>query len=125
MQNWRIAMIAVALAASFGASVLSAQAHHGWRWAENENSEITGTIKSKKLGNPHGTVVLDVNGEEWTAEVGQPWRNDRAGLTAEILATGVTITIKGHRAADKNKKVIKAERVVIDGKTYELYPGRD
>ena len=49
MQNWRIAMIAVALAASFGASVLSAQAHHGWRWAENENSEITGTIKSKNL----------------------------------------------------------------------------
>ena len=66
-----------------------------------------------------------MNGEEWTAEVGQPWRNDRAGLTAEILATGVTITIKGHRAADKNKRVIKAERVVIDGKTYELYPGRD
>jgi hypothetical protein len=35
------------------------------------------------------------------------------------------MTIHGHRAIDKNKKVIKAERVIIDGKTYNLYPDRD
>ena len=105
--------------------VQSAAAHHGWRWAEEGNSEITGKITSAKLGNPHGLVMLDVNGEEWTAEVGQPWRNHQAGLMDDMLTAGVTLTIQGHRAADKKLKVIKAERVVIDGKTYNLYPDRD
>jgi hypothetical protein len=102
-----------------------AGAHHGWRWAEDGNSEVTGKITSVKLGNPHGLVMLNVNGEEWTVEVGQPWRNHQAGLTDDKLTAGVTLTIQGHRAADKKLKVIKAERVVIDGKTYNLYPDRD
>ena len=105
--------------------VQSAAAHHGWRWAEDGNSEITGKITSVKLGNPHGLVMLEVSGEEWTAEVGQPWRNHQAGLTDDKLTAGVTLTIKGHRSADKNQKVIKAERVVIDGKIYNLYTDRD
>jgi hypothetical protein len=33
-----------------------------------------------QLGNPHGIVIFVVDGEEWTAEVGQPWRNEQAGL---------------------------------------------
>jgi hypothetical protein len=103
----------------------TAAAHHGWRWAEEGNSEITGTIKTVKLGNPHGLLTLEVNGEEWTVEVGQPWRNDQAGLTADKLVTGVSLTVQGHRSADKNQKVFKAERVVIDGKLYNLYPDRD
>lgn len=125
MQTLR--MIAGALVLSFlvGLTALPASAHHGWGWAELGNSEITGIIKAVRLGNPHGTVTLDVDGEEWTAEVGQPWRNRRAGLTREILATGVTMTVKGHRALDQTKKVIKAERVIIDGQTYDLYPERD
>ena len=102
-----------------------ALAHHGWRWAEDGNSEISGKIVSVKLGNPHGLIMLDVSGEEWTAEVGQPWRNTQAGLTDDKLTAGVTLTIQGHRSADKTQKVIKAERVVIDGKTHNLYPERD
>jgi hypothetical protein len=31
----------------------------------------------------------------------------------------------GHRHADPNKKVFKAERVLIDGKKYDLYPDRN
>jgi hypothetical protein len=127
MRNWQKFTAALVIAA-FGAISLAAptaRAHHGWRWAESDNSEITGTLKSVKLGNPHGEVTLDVDGEEWTAEIGQPWRNDRAGLTDDILKAGITMTIRGHRAADANKKLIKAERVVIDGKSYDLYPGRD
>ena len=126
MQKWPIKLPTKALAIMLGLAMAApASAHHGWRWAESENAEITGTIKAVRLGNPHGEVTLDVNGEEWTAEVGQPWRNERAGLTDEILATGVTVTVRGHRALDPGTKVIKAERVIIDGKTYVLYPGRD
>lgn len=107
------------------AFVPAAHAHHGWSWAEGENSEITGTIETVKLGNPHGEVTLMVNGERWTVEVGQPWRNERAGLTPELLKAGASITAQGHKSRDKSEKLFKAERIVIDGKSYNLYPDRD
>ncbi len=113
------AVLAVFLAAS------AAQAHHGWAWATGEEFEITGTVTSVRLGNPHGEVTIDVDGEAWVVEVGQPWRNDRAGLSKELLSDGREITVHGHRSAKEGELLIKAERIVIDGKNYDLYPGRD
>jgi Family of unknown function (DUF6152) len=99
-------------------------AHHGWSWAADSNFEITGTIKSAKLGNPHGILKIDSKGEEWTVEVGQPWRNARAGLKDAMLAKGVELTIRGNRAKDPKLKVVKAVRVIINGKNHDLYPER-
>jgi len=107
------------------ASAVPAFGHHGWSWAEDGNSELTGVIAAAKLGNPHGELTLDVNGAKWIVEVGQPWRNQRAGLKDEMLAKGVKLTVVGHRHADPKKQVFKAERVLIDGNKYDLYPDRD
>jgi hypothetical protein len=103
----------------------TASAHHGWRWAEDGNFELTGVITEVQLGNPHGLLTLDADGEAWTVEVGQPWRNERAGLTDEMLVEGVELTASGARSADHAEKLMKAERIVIDGATYNLYPDRD
>ena len=102
-----------------------ALAHHGWRWADDGNFELTGIIKSVQLGNPHGLVTVDADGEEWTVEVGQPWRNERAGLTDDMLVEGVELTASGARSADHSENLLKAERIIIDGTTYNLYPDRD
>ncbi|MRG72752.1 hypothetical protein GH722_13370 [Alphaproteobacteria bacterium HT1-32] len=102
-----------------------AYAHHGWRWTADGNVEVIGIIKSATLGNPHGVLILDVEGEEWTAEVGQPWRNARAGLSDDLMAPGTEITIIGQRSADPKEKRVKAERIRISNKLYELYPERD
>lgn len=112
----------VAAAAIFA---LPASAHHGWDWAEAGNSELSGTVVAARLGNPHGLLTVDAGGEKWAVEVGQPWRNERAGLKDAMLATGTRLTVSGHRHADPKKKVFKAERVIIDGKRYDLYPERD
>lgn len=104
---------------------MPAFAHHGWAWAEEGNSELTGVIVAAKLGNPHGELTMDVNGEKWLVEVGQPWRNERAGLKDEMMAKGVALTVSGHRHADPKKKVFKAERVLMNGKKFDLYPDRD
>jgi hypothetical protein len=104
---------------------VDALAHHGWGWATDEEFDITGQIVALRLGNPHGEITLNVGGETWIAEVGQPWRNARAGLTPELLTTGRTITIHGHRSAKPEEKLVKAERVVIEGRDYDLYPDRD
>ena len=103
----------------------AALGHHGWRWTEDGNFEVTGIIKSARLGNPHGLLTVDADGEDWIVEVGQPWRNERAGLTDDMLAVGVEITASGHRAADPAEKRMKAERVIIKGTLYNLYPNRE
>lgn len=99
-------------------------AHHGWGWATGEEFEISGEIVAVKLGNPHGEVTINSKGENWIVEVGQPWRNDRAGLSAKLLSKGQVITAYGHRSAKKGARLMKAERVVINGKSYNLYPDR-
>lgn len=119
-------VIRLAAAAAIALAVCApAAAHHGWAWAEDGNAEITGTIVAAKLGNPHGVLTVDVKGVKWMVEVGQPWRNERAGLKDEMLVKGVTLTVAGHKARDPAKKLFKAERVIIDGKKFDLYPDRD
>jgi hypothetical protein len=102
-----------------------AMAHHGWGWASDEEFQVTGSITNVRLGNPHGEVTLNVKGEDWVVEVGQPWRNERAGLTPALLSLGRLITVHGHRSAKESERLVKAERVVIDGKSYNLYPDRE
>ena len=117
-----------ALAIGVGAIALldrtAAFAHHGWAWATDQQFEITGKIKRVRLGNPHGELILDVKGVEWDAEIGQPWRNRRAGLTKALLKIGTVVTVSGHRARDPKLKVVKAEKIIINGKVYDLYPDR-
>jgi Family of unknown function (DUF6152) len=120
MLDRRFVIGGIAAAAFAGA----ARAHHGWDWAESATFELTGVIKSAKLGNPHGILKVAANNEEWTVEVGQPWRNERAGLKDSMLVKGVELTIQGNRAKDPKLKVMKAARVIIKGQTYNLYPER-
>ena len=66
-----------------------------------------------------------MDGEEWTAQVGQPWRNERAGLRDGDLAVGVEIRLIGEPAADVSQQLIKVERLFLGEQEYVLYPGRD
>ena len=112
------------LAAGAAALATPALGHHGWRWTDAGEFELTGVITEARLGNPHGVLTVDADGELWTAEVGQPWRNARAGLTDDMLAPGTELTLRGHRAADPAELRMKAERVIIAGRLYDLYPDR-
>jgi len=101
-----------------------AAAHHGWRWTSGEIIELTGTVTETRLGMPHGELVLDVEGEAWRVEVGQPWRNERAGLADGDLAEGVVLTVFGEPAEDPERKLVKAIRIRIGDREFDLYPGR-
>jgi len=101
------------------------QAHHGWRWTADGNFALTGLIETVKLGNPHGLVTVNADGERWTVEVGQPWRHERTGLADSEFRIGREIQAIGHRSADAEELRMKAEQVIFDGTTYVLYPNRD
>lgn len=103
----------------------TASAHHGWRWTTGKNIELTGQITEAKLGNPHGVLKVQVNDEVWTIEVGQPWRNERAGIKDGDLAAGKEIKIEGEPSADIEQRLLKAERIWLNGNLHELYPNRN
>lgn len=113
-----------AVMAALSVLATPALAHHGWRWTDDGAFELSGIITAAKLGNPHGLLTVDAEGEVWTVEVGQPWRNEQAGLTDAMLAPGAEILARGHRSADPAQLVMKAERLVIGGVTFDLYPDR-
>ncbi len=100
-------------------------AHHGWSWTTGGNIDLTGVITTVRLGNPHGILEVDVEGETWTVEVGQPWRNERAGLEDGDLAEGVEIRAIGEPAEDASEKRMKVERLYLGEREYILYPSRD
>lgn len=66
----------------------------------------------------------DAEAALWTAELGQPWRHEAAGLRDALIEVGVPVTLHGHRSADPAELRMKAERVVIAGYDYTLYPDR-
>ncbi|SEO66809.1 hypothetical protein SAMN04490248_10912 [Salinihabitans flavidus] len=99
-------------------------AHHGWRWTSGDNIRLTGIIQSARLGNPHGVLQVDADGEVWQVEVGQPWRNERAGLTDDDFAEGREIVIEGEPSTDVEERLLKAERIWFDDNLHDLYPGR-
>ena len=100
-------------------------AHHGWRWTTGNNIELTGIIASVSLGNPHGVLQVDAEGEIWMVEVGQPWRNAEAGVKDGDLVEGVEIRVIGEPSADISDKRVKAERFYLGEREYILYPRRD
>lgn len=110
-------LLAIGLALQGGVAL----AHHGWAWTTGESVEMAGTITAVRLGNPHGTVTIDVEGEAWTVEVGQPWRNERAGVREGDLVEGVEIRVIGEPAVDETDKRIKAIRFYLGDREYILY----
>ena len=113
-----VAMLAVALAAA------PALAHHGWSWTQDEFSELTGTIAEIYIGNPHATLDLDVAGEVWDIELAPPRATTNAGFVEGVANIGDTVTAIGNRSLDQKERRMKAVRIIIGDKTYDVYPDR-
>jgi hypothetical protein len=115
------------LAGAIAASCLmvsTAAAHHGWSWAEGEQSELTGTIEKISFAPPHPSLVVKVEGQSWQVDLGNPGQTQRSGFTEASAEVGDDITILGNRSRDEGEKLIKAVRITIDGKNFDMYPER-
>jgi hypothetical protein len=112
----------VALCAILVAS--SAVAHHGWSWTVEEQSELTGTIQEIFLGNPHAVLKVEAADGLWTVELAPLSRTIAAGFDENAAKVGDQVTAIGNRSADPNEKRMKAVRIIVNGKTYDVYPDR-
>lgn len=116
------ALAAVLLSATVATG---AAAHHGWSWAEADQIELRGTIQQISMGGPHPTLdVATVDDGVWRVELGNPRQTERAGFVEGVAKPGDQITALGNRSQDRTEKRMKAVRITIGEKRYDIYPER-
>lgn len=102
-----------------------APAHHGWAWAEDEQSTLTGKVQSVSMNAPHPTLqVTDAAGATWQIDLGNPNQTERSGFAADSAKSGDSITVLGNRNRDRDRNHMKAVRITIAGKNFDMYPER-
>ena len=104
---------------------VAASAHHGWSWTEEQESRIVGTIVSIDFGNPHTSLKLRTAQGTWNVELAPPAASTRAGFIAGSARPGDRAILTGHRSRDPKQLAFKAETITVNGKTYDVYPGRE
>ncbi len=103
-------------------AAIPALSHHGWAWTEDGFFQLEGVIVEVYVGNPHATLDVDVDGEMWRVELAPPSRTIAAGFTEETAKKGDEVTAIGHRSRDAKEMRMKAVRLVIEGRNYDVYP---
>lgn len=103
----------------------AALAHHGWGWAEEEQSELTGTIRKVVIAPPHPSLDVETASDGmWKVELGNPRNTARSGFVEGSAKPGDEIVVLGNRSLDKNEKRMKAVRITVEGKVFDIYPER-
>jgi hypothetical protein len=99
---------------------LAASAHHGWSGYDSSKTlKLTGKIVESGYEHPHGHVQLEVPGKTWRVILAPPSRMERRGLPREWLKSGASATVEGY-ANREHPEEMRAERILINGKTIEL-----
>jgi len=124
MSRLKRSLPAVVMAALVGAFAAPALAHHGWSWTADGMFQLEGKIAAIYVGNPHATLDVDVEGEIWRVELAPPSRTIAAGFTEKTAKIGDEVTAIGNRSRDETEKRMKATRLIVNGNTYDVYPGR-
>ena len=116
----RTVLAAIAAAALAGPAL----AHHGWSWTVEEQSELTGTIQEIFIGNPHAVLSVEAADGLWTVELAPPSRTRAAGFDEDAARIGDQVTAIGNRSKHPDEKRMKAVRIIVNGKTFDVYPDR-
>ena len=99
---------------------VAAFAHHGWsEYDSAKELKLTGKIVESGYEHPHGHVSLEVPGKTWQVVLAPPSRMERRGLEKGALKPGATATVVGYPNRNKPEEM-RAERIIINGKTVEL-----
>ncbi len=123
-QSTRLCLAIVAGVALVVALSVPAYAHHGWGGNANEESQLTGTVEMLAISGPHATMKLRVGDQLWDITLAPPARAQRAGLKADSIPIGATVTIVGHRNKTASRFEMKTEMVTWGDSEFNVYPDR-
>jgi hypothetical protein len=109
----------IALAALL-ALTSAAAAHHGWgSYDAAKPVTVAGPILTSKYENPHATLTVRATDKVWTVILAPTSRMTNRGAIAQLVAVGKTISAYGYPSTVE-KDEMRAERITIDGKSYEM-----
>ena len=97
-----------------------ALAHHGWSGYDNSKPiTLAGTVTEVSYTYPHATIKLDVSGKPWLAVLAPPSRMSSRGISGGDIKVGTRAAVEGYVSRDDAAEM-RAERITLDGKVYEL-----
>jgi hypothetical protein len=102
----------------------AALAHHGWSWAEEEQTTLRGTIEAVSMSPPHPTLKVKAADGVWQVDLGNPNQTARSGFTGDSAKAGDPIVVLGNRSLDKTRLHMKAVRITVGDKQFDMYPER-
>jgi hypothetical protein len=97
-----------------------ALAHHGWgSYDASTTISITSPVRRAEWQNPHVMLVVRYENRDWDAVLAPPFRMSARGLNPDMIRTGTTVTLEGYPSTRVDGEM-RAERIVVGGKTFEL-----
>jgi hypothetical protein len=97
-----------------------ALAHHGWsEYDSSKLLKLSGKIVEAGYEHPHGFIRLESGGKVWLCVLAPPSRMEMRGLEKGALKRGAQAGVEGYASRDKPAEM-RAERIIIGGKTIEL-----
>ena len=109
-----------ALPAALAFAAAPALAHHGWGSYDAAHPiTVAGPILTSKFENPHVLVTVKDSSKTWTIFLAPTSRMENRGAVAAVVAVGREISAYGYPST-VNADEMRAERITVDGKTYEM-----
>ncbi len=117
MKHIRIAMTGFSILA---VTTMAAVAHHGWgSYDASKPVTVEGSILTSTFENPHATIAVKGADKIWTVTLAPTSRMEARGARADVVAVGKTVSAYGYPSTVEMNEM-RAERISVDGKTYEL-----
>jgi hypothetical protein len=108
------------LSVSFSHSGFFYLFHHGWANYDQEKVlDYTGVVLEPTYENPHSTMKIEHEEKEWLVILAPASRMNSRGINKEMLKEEAPVRVIGY----PHKKVdgeMRAERIYLEGKKYEL-----
>jgi uncharacterized protein DUF6152 len=110
----------VAISATLVLLTGAALAHHGWGSYDAAHPvTVAGPILTSRFENPHATITVKDADKTWTITLAPTSRMSSRGATEKVVAVGQNVSAYGYPSTVQ-KDEMRAERITVDGKTYEL-----
>src|SRR5215467_15076981 len=110
----------VAIFATFVLLTGAALAHHGWGSYDAAHPvTVAGPILTSRFENPHATITVKDADKTWTITLAPTSRMSSRGATEKVVAVGQNVSAYGYPSTVQ-KDEMRAERITVDGKTYEM-----
>ncbi|NEU07660.1 hypothetical protein GZH53_04970 [Flavihumibacter sp. R14] len=94
--------------------------HHGWAdYNQKKVLDFKAVIEESVYENPHVLAKVKYQKNLWTVYLAPISRMTDRGLTSEMIKPGTEVRLVAY-PHKTNKTEMRAERIFVDGKKYEL-----